>query len=73
MGAAAYRAVSPAPQAPVWGNPLHPYCIAGNVAWLLFFGWGLALAHVAAALVQALTIIGLPTALTQLQLAAFVL
>lgn len=67
------RCLLPGCQAPIWGNPLHPYCIAGNVAWLVLFGWGLALAHVAAALVQAATVIGLPTALTQLQLAMFVL
>ena len=39
--------------------------------WAIVFGWNLALAHLAAALVQALTVIGIGTALTNLQLAAF--
>lgn len=58
-------------QAPVWSNPAHPYTICANVVWLVLFGWNLALLHLAAAAVQALTIIGIGTALTNLQLAWF--
>jgi negative regulator of sigma E activity len=58
-------------QAPAWGNPAHPYTIAANVVWAVLFGWQLALAHVTAGMLQALTIIGIGTALTQWQLAAF--
>jgi uncharacterized membrane protein YccF (DUF307 family) len=58
-------------EAPAWGNPAHPYTIAANVVWAVLFGWQLALAHVTAGMLQALTIIGIGTALTQWQLAAF--
>ncbi|PSC70697.1 serine threonine-kinase 4-like isoform X1 [Micractinium conductrix] len=60
-------------EAPAWGNPAHPWTIAANVVWCTLFGWHLALIHLAAALVQVLTIVGAPTALTDLQLAAFAL
>ena len=40
---------------------------------LIFFGWPLFLGHVASALVQIPTIIGIPTAVTQLQMAKFAL
>ena len=40
--------------------------------WLLLFGWAFALMHLAAALVQAATVVGLGTALTQLKLLGFV-
>lgn len=45
----------------------HPACR------LIFFGWPLFLGHVASALVQIPTIIGIPTAVTQLQMAKFAL
>jgi uncharacterized membrane protein YccF (DUF307 family) len=54
-------------------NPVHPFCIAANILWLIFFGWPLFLGHVASALVQIPTIIGIPTAVTQLQMAKFAL
>lgn len=60
-------------EAPAWGNPAHPWTICANVVWAVLFGWNLALAHVLASLVQALTIVGFGTALTNLQLAAFAL
>ena len=60
-------------QAPAWGNPAHPYTIAANVVWVVLFGWSLAAMHLAAALVQAATIIGLGTAVTNVQLAMFAL
>ncbi len=36
-------------------------------------GWGLALGHLTAAMVQAATIVGIPTAVTSVELAAFAL
>lgn len=56
-----------------WNNPAHPFSVVANVVWLLLFGWALACLHLAAAVVQALTIIGLATALVNLELAVFVL
>jgi len=41
--------------------------------WALLFGWTLFLGFAAAALVQALTIVGLPTALTFVGFAKFIL
>ena len=41
----------------------------GNILWLLLFGWWLALGHVGAALLSALTIIGIPFAVAHLKLA----
>lgn len=59
------------PQSHAWNNPHHPFTIVANLLWALFFGWQLALMHLAAGLVQAITIVGFGTALTSLQLAAF--
>lgn len=56
-----------------WRNPAHPLSMVANVVWLIFFGWALALLHLAAALIQALTIIGIGTAITNVKLAAFAL
>ena len=39
-----------------------------NVIWLVFFGWEIALAHATAALVLAVTIIGIPFSLQHLKL-----
>ena len=39
-----------------------------NVLWLLLFGWGIALAHVASAMMLAVTIIGIPFAFQHLKL-----
>jgi len=58
-------------QAPAWSNPAHPWTITANVVWAVLFGWHLAIMHLTAALVQALTIVGFGTALTNLQLAMF--
>jgi uncharacterized membrane protein YccF (DUF307 family) len=41
----------------------------GNVVWILVFGWWLALGHLFAALVNAITIIGIPFAVAHLKLA----
>ena len=40
-----------------------------NVIWIVFAGWYIALSHLMAALVEAVTIIGIPFALKDLQLA----
>jgi uncharacterized membrane protein YccF (DUF307 family) len=44
-----------------------------NVLWLVVFGWEMALAHLGAALVCALTIIGIPFAVAHLKLAVLAL
>lgn len=54
-------------------NPTHPYTIAGNVVWAVLFGWALTMAHLATALVQALSVVGIPTAITNVQLASYVI
>lgn len=41
-----------------------------NVIWFLFAGWYIALSHIVAAFLEAVTIIGLPFAFKDLQLAA---
>ncbi|MFN3959644.1 MAG: YccF domain-containing protein [Parvularculaceae bacterium] len=50
-----------------------PLGFLGNILWLLVAGWWLALAHVCAALLLAITIIGLPFAWAHLKLAGFAL
>jgi len=45
-----------------------PLEIVLNVVWLIFFGWEIALAHLVAAGVLALTIIGIPFALQHVKL-----
>lgn len=42
----------------------------GNIIWILLFGWWLALIHICAALLSAVTIIGIPFAVQHLKLAA---
>lgn len=54
-------------------NPAHPYTIAGNIVWALLFGWPLVLAHLSAALIQALTIVGLSTAILNVKMATYVM
>jgi uncharacterized membrane protein YccF (DUF307 family) len=44
--------------------------LLGNIIWFLFAGWWIALAHLGAACVLALTIIGIPFAIQHLKLAA---
>ena len=60
-------------QASFMENPAHPYTIAGNICWALLFGWQLVLAHLGAALVQALSIVGLSTAIVNVQMATYVM
>ena len=40
----------------------------GNVLWVVFFGWWLALGHITSAIAQAATIVGIPLALGNLKL-----
>ena len=40
----------------------------GNIVWLILFGWELALAHLATALLLAITIIGIPFAIADVKL-----
>ncbi len=56
------KEVRPAPGA---GGVLH---LVFDVLWLVLFGWEIALAHAAHALVLAVTIIGIPFALQHLKL-----
>ena len=42
--------------------------VLGNVIWIIFAGWWLALAHIVTAFALALTIIGIPLALANLKL-----
>lgn len=45
-----------------------PASTIGNVIWIVFCGWWLALGHLTTAAAQAVTIIGLPLALANLKL-----
>lgn len=49
-------------------NANSPLRVVFNVIWLIFFGWELALAHLAAAAACAITIIGIPFALQHIKL-----
>ena len=42
--------------------------LIGNVAWLLLFGWWLALGHLTTAAAQAVTIVGIPLAIANVKL-----
>jgi uncharacterized membrane protein YccF (DUF307 family) len=46
-----------------------PLGVLGNIVWLVFAGWWLALGHVVVAVLLALTIIGIPFAWAHLKLA----
>lgn len=50
-----------------------PLGVIGNVLWLVLAGWWLALGHLGAAVVAAITIIGLPFAWAHLKLAGLAL
>lgn len=50
-----------------------PLIIAANIIWAICFGWFICLGFVAGAIVQTLTIIGIPTALTLVTLGKFAL
>jgi uncharacterized membrane protein YccF (DUF307 family) len=42
--------------------------VVGNLIWLLFAGWWLALAHLATALLLAVTVVGIPLAIANVKL-----
>src|SRR4051812_31810040 len=42
--------------------------VIGNIIWIIFAGWWLALAHITTAVALAVTIIGIPLALANLKL-----
>ncbi len=42
--------------------------LIGNVLWVIFFGWWLAVGHIVTAIAEAVTIIGIPLALANLKL-----
>ncbi|HET7369337.1 MAG TPA: YccF domain-containing protein [Gammaproteobacteria bacterium] len=46
-----------------------PLGAAGNIIWLVLFGWWLALGHVASAIADFITIIGIPFGIQHLKLA----
>ena len=50
-----------------------PFGLLGNIIWLVFAGWWLALGHLVAALLLAITIIGIPFAWAHLKLAGIAL
>jgi uncharacterized membrane protein YccF (DUF307 family) len=50
-----------------------PFGFIGNVIWLILAGWWLALGHLIAAIVFAITIIGIPFAWAHLKLAGIAL
>src|SRR5215471_19115598 len=50
-----------------------PFGLLGNIIWLVFAGWWLALGHVLTAIVLAVTIIGIPFAWAHLKLAGIAL
>lgn len=50
-----------------------PFGLLGNIVWLVFGGWWLALGHLIAAIVLAITIIGIPFAWAHLKLAGIAL
>ena len=50
-----------------------PFGLLGNIVWLVFAGWWLALGHLVTALLLAITIIGIPFAWAHLKLAGIAL
>jgi uncharacterized membrane protein YccF (DUF307 family) len=50
-----------------------PFGLIGNILWLVFAGWWLALGHLVTALLLAITIIGIPFAWAHLKLAGIAL
>jgi uncharacterized membrane protein YccF (DUF307 family) len=50
-----------------------PFGLLGNLLWLIFAGWWLALGHLITAILLAVTIIGLPFAWAHLKLAGIAL
>lgn len=44
----------------VWRQQTGTLAVLGNIVWVIFFGWELALAHLFAGLLLCVTIIGIP-------------
>ncbi len=44
----------------VWRRQAGVWSLLGNIVWVIFFGWELALAHLVAGLLLCITIIGIP-------------
>src|SRR5262249_38452532 len=42
--------------------------VVGNVVWIIFFGWGLALGHLVSGVLLCLTIIGIPLGLASFKI-----
>ena len=42
--------------------------LLGNILWIIFFGWEIAVAHLVSAALLAITIIGIPFALQHIKL-----
>ena len=45
-----------------------PVSALGNIIWIVFIGWWLALGHLVTAIAQAVTIIGIPLAIANVKL-----
>lgn len=56
-----------------WSNPIHPFTCIANVIWLVFFGWEIVLLFWVVAIIQALTVVGIGTAIQMFQLSMFAL
>ena len=56
-----------------WSNPIHPFTCIVNVIWLVLFGWETVLLFWATAIIQALTVVGIGTALQMFELSLFAL
>lgn len=46
-----------------------PFGLVGNIVWLVFFGWWLALGHIVGAALDFITIVGIPFGVQHLKLA----
>ncbi|HSK26748.1 MAG TPA: YccF domain-containing protein [Jiangellales bacterium] len=64
FGIAAFRlagfVVWPFGRTAVWQRQVGVWAVLGNVVWIIFFGWELALAHLLAGLLLCITVIGIP-------------
>lgn len=47
----------------VWRRDAGVWSVVGNVVWVIFFGWELAVAHLLAGLLLMVTVIGIPLGL----------
>lgn len=56
-----------------WDKASNPFTIVANVFWLVFFGWEIATFHLIAAVIQALTVVGIGNAVQNVRLAKFAL